>query len=112
MHASPPPVLVTWTGKDNTSDADGQFNKAPYFNFNDGKLKFDTNDVDNANENYGSASGLLPKFLPSYATGILTDACLCVAHWIESTRRACGRFRRSFLAGRHTFLYRVSLCLS
>lgn len=65
MHASPPPVLVTRTGKDNIPDADGQFYKAPYFNFNDGKLKFDTNDVDNANENYGSASGLLPKFLLS-----------------------------------------------
>jgi hypothetical protein len=44
-------------------DADGDFNKAPYFNFNDGRLKFDTNYVDNANENYGSASGFLPKSL-------------------------------------------------
>ncbi len=44
-------------------DADGRFSKAPYFNFNDDKLKFDTKDVDNANDNYGSVSGLLPKSL-------------------------------------------------
>lgn len=50
-------------GKDNYPDADGDFNKAPYFNFNDVKVKFDTNDVDNANENYGSASGFGSKSL-------------------------------------------------
>lgn len=32
------------------------------FNFNDGQLKFDNNNVDNANENYGTASGFLGCF--------------------------------------------------
>ena len=45
-----------------TPDADGVFSKAPIFNFNDDKVKFDTNDVDNANDNYGSASVCLPKY--------------------------------------------------
>ncbi len=48
------------------SDADGVFSNAPNFNWNDGKLKFDTNDVDNANDNYGSASGFFPKSLPIF----------------------------------------------
>lgn len=30
------------------------FDNAPYFNRNDAKLKFDTNDVGNANGNYGT----------------------------------------------------------
>ncbi len=47
----------------NDSDADGDFSKSPYFNFNDGKVKFDTNWVSNPNENYGSASGFVPKLL-------------------------------------------------
>ncbi len=51
-------------GGGNSPNADGQFVKAPIFNFNDDKLKFNTNDFDNANENYGSASGFLPKSLP------------------------------------------------
>lgn len=50
-------------GRGQHPDADGQFVNAPYFNFNDGKVKFDTNDFDNANDNYGSASGFLPKSL-------------------------------------------------
>jgi hypothetical protein len=50
-------------GKGNIADADGDFSKSPIFNFNDDKLKFDTNDVDNANDNYGSASAFLPKSL-------------------------------------------------
>ncbi len=44
-------------------DADGDFSKAPNFNFNDGKVKLDTNWVSNANDNYGSASGFVPKLL-------------------------------------------------
>jgi len=51
--------------KNKDSDADGKFDKAPYFNFNDDKVKFDTNRVDNTNDNYGSASGFLPKSLLS-----------------------------------------------
>ena len=44
-------------------DADGRFGNAPYFNFNDGKVKFNTDDVSNPNDNYGSASGFLSKSL-------------------------------------------------
>jgi len=54
---------VTRTDENNIPDADGDFSNAPYFNFNDGKVKFDTNYDDNANENYGSASAFLPKSL-------------------------------------------------
>ena len=49
---------------DNYPDADDRFDHAPIFNFNDGKVKFDTNWYDNANENYGSVSAFVPKFLP------------------------------------------------
>lgn len=49
------------TRESKNPEADGRFLNAPIFNFNDGKLKFDTNDVDNANDNYGSASGFSPK---------------------------------------------------
>ena len=52
-------------GRGNNPDADGRFDNAPYFNFNDDKVKFDTNPVNNANENYGTASGFLPKSLLS-----------------------------------------------
>ena len=45
-----------------TPDADGKFWNAPIFNFNDDKLKFNFNDVDNPNENYGSSSGCLPVY--------------------------------------------------
>ena len=54
---------VPRTGKGKYPDSDVRFDHAPYFNFNDGKVKFDTNTVDNANENYGSASGVVPKSL-------------------------------------------------
>lgn len=51
--------------RDNYPEADGSFSNAPYFNFNDDKVKFDTNWVDNANENYGSVSAFLAKSLPN-----------------------------------------------
>ena len=41
----------------NPQNSDAPFDHAPYFNFNDDKLKFDTKLSDNANDNYGSASG-------------------------------------------------------
>lgn len=44
-------------------DSDVRFDNAPYFKFNDGKVKFDANWFDNANDNYGSASGFVPKSL-------------------------------------------------
>ncbi|MFH1162228.1 MAG: hypothetical protein V1696_03065 [Candidatus Jorgensenbacteria bacterium] len=47
----------------NDPEADGDFSKAPNFNFNDGKVKFDTNWVSNTNDNYGSVSGAVPKSL-------------------------------------------------
>jgi len=49
--------------RDKTPDSDVRFDHAPYFKFNDGKVKFDTKFVDNANENYGSTSASLPKSL-------------------------------------------------
>jgi hypothetical protein len=61
-------VLRTESGK--APDADGKFSNAPYFNFNDDKVKFDTNDVSNANDNYGTASGFSPKYLDVSAKGI------------------------------------------
>jgi len=47
-------------GQSKLSEADGQADKAPYLNFNDGKVKFNTNWTDNANENYGAVSCWLP----------------------------------------------------
>lgn len=55
---------MTRTDWDNIPDADGDFSNAPIFNFNDGKVKFNANWFDNANENYGSASAFLSKSLP------------------------------------------------
>ena len=51
--------------EDNYPDADDRFDHAPIFNFNDGKVKFDTNRVDNAHGYYGSVSAFVPKFLPT-----------------------------------------------
>ncbi len=42
-------------------DADGDFSRAPYFSFNDGKLKFDTCWMVIANGSYGSASAFFPQ---------------------------------------------------
>ena len=47
--------------KDNYPDGNGDFSHAPYFNFNDDKVRFDTKHVSNANDNYGTASGFLPQ---------------------------------------------------
>jgi len=60
----------------NYPDADGDFSNAPYFNFNDGEVKFDTNWFDNANSNYGSASGFLPKSLQKLQKGIRNGCSL------------------------------------
>ena len=54
---------VPRTGKGKYPESDVRFDNAPYFNFNDGNVKFDTNRVDNANDNYGSVSGVRPKYL-------------------------------------------------
>jgi hypothetical protein len=47
----------------NYPDAGGAFSNAFYLNFNDGRVKFDTDNVDKPNANYGSASGFLSKSL-------------------------------------------------
>lgn len=44
-------------------EADGDFDNAPNFKFNDDKVKFNTNWVSNTNDNYGSASGFVSKSL-------------------------------------------------
>lgn len=50
-------------GSGKPPDGDGSFDNAPIFNFNDDKLKFNTNDVSNVNDNYGSVSGFVsPKY--------------------------------------------------
>lgn len=54
---------MTGTGKSKIPDADGQFVNAPIFNWNDGELHFNNNWTNNANKQYGSASGFLPKSL-------------------------------------------------
>ncbi|MBU3935000.1 hypothetical protein KKC00_03500 [Patescibacteria group bacterium] len=47
---------------DEFSDGGGSsFGQAPYFNFNDGRVKFDADTVDSASEYCGSASALLPQ---------------------------------------------------
>jgi hypothetical protein len=53
--------LVITDGQKQLTDGDGVFSKAPHLNFNDDKLKFDTNDVSNYNDNFGSASGFIAK---------------------------------------------------
>lgn len=50
-------------GREQNADDGKTFDNASYVNFNDGRVKFDTNRVDNANENYGSSSAFLPKYL-------------------------------------------------
>ena len=56
--------------KDKYPNSDVRFDHAPYFNFNDDKVKFDTNYVDNANENYGTASGFASKSLFHKTKGV------------------------------------------
>ena len=51
-------------GKNKSPDGDDDFSKAPYFKFNDDKVKFDTNDVDDTNDNCGSASAFPPVVPP------------------------------------------------
>ena len=78
-------------------NADGDFSKSPYFNFNDDKLKFNTNDVSNANDNYGSVSGFVPKYQLS-TKGILKDTfcfvTLVITFEILSNHQACDRFHQ------------------
>jgi hypothetical protein len=50
-------------GQKQNPDGDGKFVNAPIFNWNDDKLHFNTNWTNNANKQYGSASGFVPKSL-------------------------------------------------
>lgn len=81
-------------------EADGDFSNAPNFKFNDDKVKFDTNWVSNANDNYGSVSGAVPKSL------------LNEGGWILSTRRAFFRFHPRATGAQHIFCYLAFLLLS
>jgi hypothetical protein len=69
-------ALVTRMDKGNTPDADGDFSNAPYFNWNDGKLKFDTNWTNNVNDNFGSVSGFGSKSLLLQQAS--KDACCAI----------------------------------
>jgi len=46
-----------------SDEGDDVFKQAPNWNFNDDKVKFDTNDVSDTNDNYGSSSAFLTKSL-------------------------------------------------
>lgn len=57
-------IAFRWSDEQKQNpDADGVFSKSLNFKFNDDKVKFDANYVDNVNDNYGSASGFAPKSL-------------------------------------------------
>ena len=66
---SHPNRLVRWEELDmdcagdefDEPDADGRFDHAPYFGFDDGRVEFDTGWADDAGDAYGSASGVLPQ---------------------------------------------------
>lgn len=76
-------------------DADGDFSNAPIFNFNDDKVKFDTKYVDNANDNYGSASWFSPKSL-FFLKGVI--------YWrLSSTFANASNLRASFLFRLYVF---------
>ncbi len=95
----------------NLPDADGKFSNAPYFNFNDNKVKFNTNDVSNANENYGSASAVLPKSLffklnRSVQTGRFSNflaANPITPYWILTSHPTFGQFHQCFAEAGYTF---------
>ena len=61
-----------------TPKADGSFVNAPNWNWNDDKLNFDTYDVANCNDNYGSASAVLS----------VSEQCLPTLSITETTRLA------------------------
>ena len=48
-------------GDEYSPGGDGRFVGAPCFDFNDGKAKFNTDGVEDANDHYGSSSGVLPQ---------------------------------------------------
>ncbi len=54
-------LCIDCPGDEYSPDADGQFDGAPYFNFDDGEVKFDTDWSDDAHGRYGSVSAFLPQ---------------------------------------------------
>ena len=54
-------AVTTDEWKQQAPKADGAFSNSPYWNFNDGELRFNYNTVDNPNPNFGAASALLPE---------------------------------------------------
>ena len=90
------------TGEGIRPDDEAEFSNSPYLNFNDDKLKFDMNDVDKPNENYGSVSVSVPKSLLTGRWGIREDALsLTYSPASVSTRRASCQSHRCELAERY-----------
>lgn len=63
-----PERLVRWkeldmdmAGDEFSDDGDGQFGRAPYFHFDDGKVRFGTSGVGSARDHYGSSSGFVSQ---------------------------------------------------
>jgi len=54
-------LSINCAGDECSSDADGYFDKAPWFNFDAGWVNFSADDVDNVTEDYGSASAFLSQ---------------------------------------------------
>lgn len=65
--------------KGNYWNAEGKWNNSPYFNFNDGKLKFNTNWADNANDNYASVVVSLGVSSGDFLTILLSFFLLLVS---------------------------------
>ena len=54
-------LWIDCAGNEYAPDADGDFSRAPYFGFNDGRVEFVTGWFDCARASCGSASGFLPQ---------------------------------------------------
>lgn len=104
-------VSVPRMGKDNYPNGDGKFSNAPYLNFNDDKVKFDTNDVSNANDNYGTASGFFPKSL-FWINGVMRRHLFFILKANESNRQASDLFHLLKSGVKYIFCCLLPLCLS
>ncbi len=54
-------LYIDCAGDEFSPEADGAFSRAPYFDFRDGEVGFDTHWVGDAYDYYGSASGFVPQ---------------------------------------------------
>ena len=54
-------LWIDCVGDEYAPHADGDFSESPIFDFRDDKLKFDTYEVSDAYDRYGSASGFVPQ---------------------------------------------------